>query len=232
MASASDTTPLLADSEPLEGGEYTFPQDTIITASRLEKPPFFRTTVALTHLSAAFSIIAFIFNLTVIFIDVAHPNGYYMFWTLRELVQSMFGISILTIVVSSLNLLRLRYNRVPLWFLVNLIFDAVIVAYTVSRGPEALALNFDQSPDTWLPDTGAADTARAVIVLLGIGLIAGLLVGLVHLILFPLRCYASFRNGSWQSPQTWRLPGGEFKVEFSIRFLRQEEPGRRNSGEA
>ncbi|KAL4863976.1 hypothetical protein BDV12DRAFT_189258 [Aspergillus spectabilis] len=230
MASASDTTPLLADSEPLEAGDYTLPQDRI-TTSLPEKPPFFRATVVLTHLSTVLSIIAFLFDLIVIFVDVAHPHGFYLFWNLRELVQAMFGISILTIVASSLNLLRLRHARAPLWLWVNLIFDAVIVAYTVTCGPEALALNFDQSPDTWLPDTGAAETARAVIVLLGIGLIAGLLAGLVHLILFPLRCYASFRSGAWQSPQTWRLPGGEFKIEFSIKFLRQEDAVRRDSGD-
>ncbi|KAL4882613.1 hypothetical protein BJY04DRAFT_37526 [Aspergillus karnatakaensis] len=229
MASASDSTPLLADSEPLEAGEYTIPQDRNVTKSLLEKPPFHRTTVVLTHLSAALSIFALVFDLTVILTDAANPHGFYIFWTLLGLVQGLFGISILSTIASSLNLIRLRHARAPLWLWLNLIFDAVIVALTVKWGPEAIARNFDQNPDTWLPDTGAANAARAVIVLLGIGLSAGLIVGLVHLILIPLRCYASFQSGA-----NWRVPGGEFKIDFSVRFLRQEEavPARRDSGEA
>ncbi|KAL2830553.1 hypothetical protein BDW59DRAFT_18469 [Aspergillus cavernicola] len=223
MASASDITPLLANSEALEAGEYERPQDVDhITAIQHHPTPSLRTTVVLTHLSAVLAILGFIFDITVISIDAAAPNGFYMYWNLRERVQGMFGISILTVIASSLNLARLRHSRQPLWTWVNLIIDAVIVIYTINLAPEAIALNFDQSPDSWLPDEKAASVARAVVVLLGIGLISGLIGGLVHLILFPLRCYASFKSGSWRNPQAWRIPSGEFKIEFSVKFLRQE----------
>ncbi|KAL4923916.1 uncharacterized protein BDV17DRAFT_295920 [Aspergillus undulatus] len=221
MATPSDTTPLLADSEPLEAGEYTIPQDgagAITTPA--PKPPYFRTTVVLTHLSAGLAILAFLFDLVVICIDAASPGGFYLFWNLRERLQVLFAISILALITTSLNLARLRHVRRSLWLWVNLIIDAVIVIYTVTLAPEALALNFDQSPTSWLPDRRAATTAQSVIVLLGVGLGAGLGVGLTHFVLFPLRCYAAFVEGSWD---TWRVPGGEFKVEFSIKFLRQEE---------
>ncbi|KAL4780983.1 hypothetical protein BJX76DRAFT_363931 [Aspergillus varians] len=228
MASATDTTPLLADSEPLEAGEYQIPQDDTITSPQQEKPPFFRTIIVLTHLSAALSIIAFVFDLAVICIDYARLGGWYMFWNLCGDVQGLFFLtykasqSIITFVASSINLAHLRYTHRPLWLRGNMLFDAVVVAYTIALAPEGLSLNFNQSPDSWLPDKRAANTARAAMVLLGIGLVAGSLLGLVHLILIPVRCYASYKNGSWRRPPTLTLPGGEFKIEFSIKFVRQE----------
>ncbi|KAL2819778.1 hypothetical protein BJX63DRAFT_428557 [Aspergillus granulosus] len=221
MASTSDTTPLLADSEPLGGNEYQ--NEDNITSLRQKKEPCIQTTVGLTILSVVFSVIAFLFDLIVIAIDAANPHGYYLFWGLRSRLHHMFGISILTLIFSPLNLASIKHSRRPLWLWVNLIVDGVTVVYVVSTAPEALSQNFNQSPDSWLPDNGAANTARAVTVLLAIGLISGLLVAFVHLILFPVRCYASLTSGSWQTPQSWRVPGGEFKIEFSIKFLRQEE---------
>ncbi|KAL2870664.1 uncharacterized protein BJX67DRAFT_245277 [Aspergillus lucknowensis] len=225
MASTSDSTPLLADSEALEAGEYNLPGDQTqdLTTTPQQKEPGVRATIILTHISAALSIIAFLFDLTAIAIGAISPHGYYIFWGLQTRLQTMFAISILTFIISSLNMARLRHSRRPLWLGVNLIVDAVAVVYTASVGPDALARNFNESPDSWLPDEGAVAIAKAVIVVLGIGLISGLLVGLVHLILFPVRCYASIKSGSWQTPQTWRIPSGEFKIEFSIKFLRQEE---------
>ncbi|KAL2799875.1 hypothetical protein BJX66DRAFT_230805 [Aspergillus keveii] len=220
MASASDTTPLLADADPLAGSEQN---EDNITTFRQKKEPFFRITVALTIFSAVFSTIAFVFDLIVIAIDSAAPHGYYLFWGLRYRVHHMFGISVLTLIFSHLNLASIKHSRRPLWLWVNLIVDAVTVVYVVGTAPEALSQNFHQSPDSWLPDTGAANTTRAVIVLLGIGLVSGLVVAFVHLVHFPVRCYASLKSGSWQAPQSWKVPGGEFKIDFSIKFLRQEE---------
>ncbi|KAL2849558.1 hypothetical protein BJY01DRAFT_245845 [Aspergillus pseudoustus] len=216
MASTSDTTPLLADTE------YQT-EDNNITTVHQKKDPLIRTTLVLTILSALLSAIAFLFDLTVLAIDAATPHGYYLFWGLRSRVRHMFGISVLTLVFSHLNLASIKHSRRPLWLWVNIVVDAVTVVYVVSTAPEALSQSFNQSPDSWLPDNGAANTTRAVIVLLGIGLISGLLVAFVHLIHFPVRCYTSLKSGSWQAPQSWRVPGGEFRINFSIKFLRQEE---------
>ncbi len=197
MATTSDTTPLLADSEPLEAGEYQLPQDGTLTNPVQRKPTDYRKTILLTHLAAALSIVAFIFDLTVICIDFASPGGFYLFWSLRERLQILFALvrnpptngqtfhtyqapqSIVTAVTAFLNLSRLRHTRQPLWLWLNLIIDAVIGVYTVCTAPDALVLNFDQTPDSWLPDSRAAQTAQAVIVLLGIGLVAGLAAGFV-----------------------------------------------------
>lgn len=92
MANTSDTTPLLADSEPLEAGEYQLPQDGTITTPVQRKPTDYRKTILLTHLAAALSIVAFLFDLTVICIDFARPGGFYLFWNLRERLQILFAI--------------------------------------------------------------------------------------------------------------------------------------------
>ncbi|KAL4943766.1 hypothetical protein BDV06DRAFT_129459 [Aspergillus oleicola] len=221
MATTSETTPLLADPEAPPANNSQIPQDGAgLTTTPPAKPPYFRATVVLTHLSAALSTLSFVTYLTTICIDIAGPGGFYLFWNLREHIQVLFGVSILTLIISSLNLLRLRHSHRPLWLVVNLLVDAVVVIYTLSSAPHALTANFDQSPNTWLPDKTAADTTRAVIVILGVGLISSLIVGLAHLVLFPLRCYAAFVGGSWDSG---RVPGGEFRVEFAIKFLRQED---------
>lgn len=92
MATTSDTTPLLADSEPLEAGEYQLPRDGTITTPVQRKPTDYRKAALLTHLAAALSIVAFIFDLTVICIDFASPGGFYLFWNLRERLQILFAI--------------------------------------------------------------------------------------------------------------------------------------------
>lgn len=92
MATTSDTTPLLADSEPLEAGEYQLPQDGTLTNPVQRKPTDYRKTILLTHLAAALSIVALIFDLTVICIDFASPGGFYLFWSLRERLQILFAL--------------------------------------------------------------------------------------------------------------------------------------------
>jgi hypothetical protein len=89
MTSASDTTPLLADADPLGGSAQN---EENITTFRQKKEPFSRATVVLTIFSAFFSTIAFVFDLIVIAIDSAAPHGYYLFWGLRYRVHHMFGI--------------------------------------------------------------------------------------------------------------------------------------------
>ncbi|KAL4741172.1 hypothetical protein BDV11DRAFT_78260 [Aspergillus similis] len=225
MASVSENTPLLAESEPLETNEYQVSQNHSVTTAPA-KPPYFRTIVVLTHISAALSVPALVLYSTVISIETARPGGFYLPWHLATRIHVLAVINILSLLASALNLARLRHARRLLWLWLNLLIDAAITFYSLVLVPGALTLNFDQSPNSWLPDRGAAATARAVIVLLGIGLITGLFVGLAHLVLFPLRCFASIQRGPSQSPRTWKIPGGEFRVEFSVRFLRQEEANR------
>ncbi|KAL5048711.1 hypothetical protein BDW71DRAFT_205404 [Aspergillus fruticulosus] len=231
MASASENTPLLADSGPLEAGEYQVFQDHSVTSAPAN-PPYFRTIVVLIHLSAALSVLAFVLYLAVISIDTASPGGFYLSWDFEQRIQALCVTSILSSVASALNLAHLRHARRSIWLWLNLLIDAVIAFFTFMLVPGALALNFNQSPDSWLPDRRAVATAWAVIVLLGIGLIAGLFVGLAHLVLFPVRCFASFRSEQSQSPWAWRIPGGEFSVEFSVKFLWQEDGASRESRDA
>ncbi|KAL6235815.1 hypothetical protein BDW75DRAFT_128157 [Aspergillus navahoensis] len=228
MASAPENTPLLADSEPLEAGEYQILQDHSVTTAPA-KPPYFRMIVVLIHLSAALSVLAFVLYLTVISIVTARPGGFYISWDLEQRIQALSITSILSFVASALNLARLRRARRVLWLWLNLLIDAVIAFFTFVLVPGALTLNFDESPDSWLPNRRAATTAGTVIVLLGIGLIAGLIAGLAHLVLFSMRCFALFRSEPSQSPWAWRIPGGEFRVDFSIKFLRQEDGSTRET---
>ncbi|KAL4800714.1 hypothetical protein BDV19DRAFT_383732 [Aspergillus venezuelensis] len=221
MATTSETTPLLADPEASSSNEHQVSQDGAgVTTIPAAKPPYFRAIVVLTHFSAALSILAFICLLTIICIGAAGPGGFYLFYRLRENVQILLGLSILTLIISSLNLLRLRHAQRQLWLLVNLIVDAILIVNLVTTIPAALDGNFDQNPDTWLPDKKAYKTAQAVIVILGIGLVSSLIIGLAHLALLPLRCYTAAVGGGWDS---WRVPGGEFRIEVAVKFLRQED---------
>ncbi|KAL4952689.1 hypothetical protein BDW69DRAFT_185210 [Aspergillus filifer] len=219
MATTSETTPLLADPGAPSSIEHQISQDGAGVTTPAAKPPYFRAIVVLTHLSAALSILAFICLLATICINTAGPGGFYLFYWLRDYVQILLGLSILTLIISSLNLLRLRHSQRQLWLPVNLIVDAILIVNLVTNIPEALDRNFDQSPGTWLPDKKAYNTAQAVIVLLGVGLVSSLIIGLAHLALFPLRCYAATVGGGWDS---WRVPGGEFRIEVAVKFLRQE----------
>jgi hypothetical protein len=207
MASVSENTPLLAESEPRETNEYQISQNHSLTTALVK--PYFRTIVVLTHLSAALSVPAFVLYLTVSSIDIAGPGGFYLSWDLatrihalaitvriwlaliqqknkRKSLTERSTQSILSFLASALNLARLRHARRPLWLWLNLPIDAAITFSSLVLVPGALALNFNQSPDSWLPDRGAATTARAVIVFLGIGLIAGLFVGFVLAHLTPI----------------------------------------------
>ncbi|KAL4819660.1 hypothetical protein BDW67DRAFT_134241 [Aspergillus spinulosporus] len=220
MTSVSENTPLLAESEPREtNGNQSLQNHSVATAPA---KPYFRTIVVLTHFSAALSVPALVLYLTVSSIDIAGPGGFYLSWNLATRIHALAITSILSVLASVLNLARLRHARRPLWLWLNLPIDAAITFSSVVLVPGALILNFNQSPDSWLPDHGAAVTARAVIVFLAIGLIAGLIVGLTHLALFLLRCFASIQSEPSQSARSWRIPGGELRIEFSVKFLRQE----------
>ncbi|CBF86873.1 predicted protein [Aspergillus nidulans FGSC A4] len=164
MASVSENTPLLAESEPRETNEYQISQDHSVTTAPAK--PYYRTIVVLTHLSAALSVPAFVLYLTVSSIDIAGPGGFYLSWDLATRIHSLAITSILSFLASALNLARLRHARRPLWLWLNLPIDAAIAFSSLVLVPGALALNFNQSPDSWLPDRGAAATARAVIVFL------------------------------------------------------------------
>ncbi|RDW79032.1 uncharacterized protein DSM5745_05884 [Aspergillus mulundensis] len=232
MASVSESTPLLADSGPQEVGEYGIAQESTDTPSPQARPPYHRIIVVLTHLSAALSVLALVLYLTVGSLDAAGPGGFYLFWNLVVAIRDLAAICILASIASSLNLARLRHARRPLWLWPNLLVDAVVVFFTFIIVPGALAEASAINPDSWLPDRRGVATARAVIVLLIVGLIASLLVGLAHLALLFLRCFAFFQSEPSQGPRTWRVPGGEFRVEFSIKFLRQGDGARRESSDA
>lgn len=92
MASISESTRLLADSEPQEAGEDRVAQNHSTTTPTQDKPPYYRPTVVFTHLAAASSIIAFVFDLTGLCIDAASPGGFYLPELLRWFVQVLFAL--------------------------------------------------------------------------------------------------------------------------------------------
>ncbi|KAL4902994.1 hypothetical protein BDW74DRAFT_157246 [Aspergillus multicolor] len=232
MASASERTPLLADSGPQEVSEYGIAQETTNTTSPQAKPPYHRKIVVLTHLSAALSVFALVLYVAVVFLDAARPGGFYLYQDLTLAIKGLITICILASVFSSLNLARLRHARRPLWLWPNLLVDAVIAFLTFAIVPEAVWDISIIHPDSWLPDRVGVATAKAVIALLGFALFASLLVGLGHGALFFQRCFAFFQSEQSRDVRMWRIPGGEFRIEFSIKFLRQEDGDRRETAVA
>ncbi|KKK20917.1 hypothetical protein ARAM_004502 [Aspergillus rambellii] len=212
------TTPLLVDSEPLESGEYEI--HNVQTMPR--KPPYLRATIILTHAAAAFSAVALIFDLTAIILNGISPHDVYLFYRLDEGVRCLVMVNIVSVIASALNLTRLRRTRRSLPLLINLVFDGLIVFLTSTYAPDGVARNLEQDPNYWGPDADAVATATALQIIVGVGMGCSLVAGLAHLALFGLRLYGSFKAGAWRSPQTWKLPGGELKLEFSVRFRRQE----------
>ncbi|KAK4096294.1 hypothetical protein N658DRAFT_45379 [Parathielavia hyrcaniae] len=50
------------------------------------------------------------------------------------------------------------------------------------------------------------------------------LLGIAHAALFIFSCTSPFRDSSWpRNLSTWRFPTGQLTVEFTVKFLRQEQ---------
>lgn len=55
----------------------------------------------------------------------------------------------------------------------------------------------------------------------GVAMGAGMVFGVMHFVLFCLRCRIAYGSGPGRSP--WRVPVGQLKFEVSIKFLREPE---------
>lgn len=93
--------------------------------------------------------------------------------------------SLPSIIFSSLNLARFRRARRPLSLILNLIVDGFLVFEIVPLGSQALSRFYDED-FYWWHNGKARAAAKAELVILGIGLVANLVAGLVlSLNLFP-----------------------------------------------
>jgi len=126
-------------------------------------------------------------------------------------------------------LIWLRWRKTLLPLIVNIVLDIIILVYSITAS--FIALNFLRPGSCTYPsDPDECDLrGMQVMILMGIAMAAALGVGIVHLVLFILRCIQAYRTRFWRPehrPSSWRFPTGTFTVEFTIKLLRQEEEGR------
>ncbi len=113
---------------------------------------------------------------------------------------------------------------------INVIFDIVTLFYVCAASISALSyIN-----DITCAYSDCDRTAMDAKILMGFGMAFALIVSLIHLVLFILRCIAAYRSRFWHSenrPSSFKFPAGTFTVECSIKLLRQEREGQEREGQ-
>ncbi|QSS53906.1 hypothetical protein I7I53_01310 [Histoplasma capsulatum var. duboisii H88] len=125
-----------------------------------------------------------------------------------------------TALISFLNLVCLYIRRKAMPLVLNLVVDPIVVFYSFGWSVTGLVEN---SP--WC-EPECDGTSKWIQLLAGIGLSFALGLGLTHLALFLMRCVLAirwvFEQRRNSSGPLFRIPTGQFTVEFTIRLLRQD----------
>ncbi|MCJ1238576.1 hypothetical protein MMC14_006566 [Varicellaria rhodocarpa] len=210
--STDEATPLLStDAEPST-------EDPPAAPSRSKK------TYVLTLLSLILCVA------TLVLIGVAAIIPLFMFfwfsypWEAREALTAATIITVISTLISSFNYTRFRLNRLAIPLAPNLILDIAISCYAISYGiPGIIAVidGYRFSCSYWPGDSiRCGQKALPIRVVAGIALGTVLALGLVHFILFLMRCRAAFRSG-FSAP--WRFATGQFTFEFTVKVLREPQ---------
>ncbi|KAI9039783.1 uncharacterized protein KD926_009126 [Aspergillus affinis] len=216
MTDTSENTPLLRSVDPEPIGEYE---------SRNPPAPnpadhSLRFVTTLTWVSLVLSVFVVAFGLTVNVLDETNDGeSYYIPWDLRGTIRIIAIMALSTALISFLNLVRLRQSHRALWLWLNLVFDFVIAFYAVLGSCMGMTRDwYDCSPESQ-----DCQLARWVKLFISVTFGFGFALGINHLILFLFRCALAFQSRFWQRLQHLRLPAGQFTVEFTVKFLRQED---------
>ncbi|MCJ1244076.1 hypothetical protein MMC30_001273 [Trapelia coarctata] len=170
-AAADEAAPLLVSSTET-------PRD-----EALQAPTRSRLVYVLTLLSVAFSIDTLVVVLVTQFI---RPYWHYLPWGFYDKQTGLGGVTALALIVSSINLSRLRGNRplIPLFF--NMIFDLAICFYAIALATPGLADMIDYRDCTYADDEdeclrGALPVRIVAGVMLGTALVVGTEIGRVKI---------------------------------------------------
>ncbi|KAH8689139.1 hypothetical protein BGW36DRAFT_391827 [Talaromyces proteolyticus] len=248
---ASETTPLLAGSIDVEQAHHQHAvaagDDNNITPVDQHYSQSRNRFLILTWLSVFLAIIVLIFGLVVMALcRNFSPPDWYMDWEVLGLGGSLTGICVLVAFIGFLNLVRLYKSNRPIWLWFNFICDFFFIIFSITFS----LLSFEYIVKPWddckygshyphYPNDGDIAScqlfSRNIHILVGFWASFSLVLGLVILVLFLLRWILAYNIWSWDwirySNWRWSIPTGVITVEFSIKFLRQEERGTREQME-
>ncbi|KAK3295067.1 uncharacterized protein B0H64DRAFT_402516 [Chaetomium fimeti] len=160
------------------------------------------------------------------------PRVYHLIWTIQDNISPTLFAGILSASWAIGNLVRVRRVGVLMPALVAAIIHAGLAMFFVMTSIQAADTLLQVRPCRVYGDVGDDERflrceqwAAKFHILLWTYLASAFLLGCAHAVLFVSSCASPFRDPSWRrNLSTWRFPTGQLTVEFTVKFLRQEQP--------
>ncbi|KAF2490096.1 hypothetical protein BU16DRAFT_531430 [Lophium mytilinum] len=229
----SEEAPLLGSSDPSSEPPPT------------PRPQLGKPILGLTWLSLALAATTWPFLIALKVLWDHEPIDYHYSWGIRDDASALLGLSIAAAIFATGNLLRLRFSRLYLPLLLNLIADLVLAFYLIAVSANGIADGLQgDCYKSWYPppkigdpgheqplpvEPGCYRYAYRVTVLQEVVMSLGLVLGVTSLVLAVLRLVLAYRSKFWRRMS---IPTGTFSVEFSVKILRQGDPNAPGQGQA
>jgi hypothetical protein len=161
------------------------------------------------------------------------PPLYYLFWQIQDNVPPTIFAGILSTSWAVANLVRVRRVGVLMSALIAAIIHGGLALFLVLRPLQAAANTLlEVHPCRTYGRVGDDERLRRCEqwvakfhILLWTYLTSAFLLGIAHTALFVYSCSSTFHDASWRrNRSTWRFPTGQLTFEFTVKFLRQEQP--------
>ncbi|KAH8662626.1 hypothetical protein BX600DRAFT_321629 [Xylariales sp. PMI_506] len=234
---SSETTPLLAGAstlpvpdtvEILRDGD-TSPDDNDSPASVIPPPHRIRSSM---WASMVVAVLTLVFALVLTIMGTSGPPGFTLSWSLRELLNAIFILTIAAVIVAVLNLRFVAASSKAWAIILSLFLDVLVVINLLPL--DASLINFFHSSAfcyTRRGDPVATPEClayrKAVLVIVGFAASLTTLLVLIHVYLFVLRLVELSKRSRGQVPHgdilTLRITIGSILFETSLRLLGTEQ---------
>ncbi|KAH6844693.1 hypothetical protein B0I37DRAFT_166991 [Chaetomium sp. MPI-CAGE-AT-0009] len=160
------------------------------------------------------------------------PQLYYLFWRIRDSVSPTIFAGILSTSWAIANLVRVRRIGVLMPALIAAIIHGGLAVFLVLTPLQAADTLLQVHPCRTYGRVEDDERLRRCEqwaakfhILLWTYLTSAFFLGIAHAALFVSSCSSTFRDASWRrNRSTWRFPTGQLTFEFTVKFLRQEQP--------
>ncbi|KAK1750347.1 hypothetical protein QBC47DRAFT_120603 [Echria macrotheca] len=230
---ATETTPLLPGPAPNSGTDENTPTQ--------QSGPI-RLAIWGQRILLTDGLVVAVLALAVPFVAaLTGPPRYSLPWIVGDASPQLLTTGLLSFVWAAANLAHFNLNQRFLHRIINTLIHAVLAMYVLAAAVAAMITLYEDSGRACSiygqdPEEGYFKCKKWAIkfhVMVWIYLALAVALGLTHILMFVLSCSSTWWGGTpgmpWPSmpgPGPWRFPAGQISVEFTIKFLRQQDAPR------
>ncbi|MCJ1275900.1 hypothetical protein MMC21_003705 [Puttea exsequens] len=154
------------------------------------------------------------------------PRHFSIGWQVEDSMKGLIAPSVLSLLFTTYNLVRLRSHRSAAPLPVSLILDIIIGLIALGYGLAGLPSIADGGycysyPHNEIDQDACMRRALPARLVAGVALGAGVLMGLVHLLMVALRGVVVVRSEAWKGP--WGFPNGQVTIEFNLKMFKEPQ---------